>query len=77
MNGQKYTVEFETTLRGVILQIEAYALGDGDGVYHTGISAFVGGEDITGLLSTDDITNLEMEAIAALETEWEDDQYWA
>lgn len=69
MNGQKYTVEFDATIRGVIVRVEGYVMADYEGVYKRGVEVYVGGEEVTGLLSVDDITELEnqTETAAVLE----------
>jgi hypothetical protein len=69
MNGQKYTVEFDATIRGVIVRVEGYVMADYGGVYHRGVEVYVNGEEVTGLLSVDDITALEdqVESVAVLE----------
>jgi hypothetical protein len=69
MNGQKYTVEFETVVRGVILYIEAWALADYEGIYKTGFDAYIDGADVTGLLTDDDIATIDAQIESAMYNE--------
>lgn len=70
--GMRYETEFETTIRGVPVYIEAYALGDESGIYRTGFTAYVDGADVTGLLTDDDIAQVESETMQALENDASD-----
>lgn len=68
----KYTTQFETLVRGVPVYIEAYAIGDECGVYRTGFEAYVDGALITGLLTDDDIAQVESEALQAFQDDASD-----
>lgn len=63
----KYTTEFETTVRGVPVLIEAWAIGDACGVHKLGFDAYVDGADVTGLLTDDDCMQVESEALQAFQ----------
>ena len=68
---KKYTTQFETSVRGVILTIEAYCIADHEGVYKLGITGAYAGssDDVLALLSDDDVMQLESEALQAFEND--------
>ena len=76
---KKFTTQFETIVRGVVLTVDAYALADHEGVFQLGITgAFAGSsDDILALLSDDDIMQLESEALQAFQNDADDAAYWA
>lgn len=68
----KYETEFDTTVRGVPVFVEAWALGDECGVYKLGFDAYVDGALITGLLTDDDCMQVESEALRAFQDDASD-----
>lgn len=76
---KKFTTQFETIVRGVVLTIEAYALADHEGVFQLGITGAYAGSshDVLALLSDDDIMQLESEALQAFQNDADDAAYWA
>ena len=76
---QKFTTQFESMVRGVILTIEAYALADHEGMYRLGITGAYAGssDDVLALLSDDDVMQLESEALQAFQNDADDAAYWA
>ena len=76
---KKFTTQFESMVRGVILTIEAYALADHEGMFQLGITGAYAGSshDVLALLSDDDIMQLESEALQAFQNDADDAAYWA
>ena len=72
----KLKTDFDFSIRGVILRVEAIFYADHEGIYDSILDAYAEGANITALLSPDDIAELEAEALKALEAEHEDTLYW-
>lgn len=76
---RKFTTQFETIVRGVVLTVDAYALADHEGMFQLGITGAYAGSshDVLALLSDDDIMQLESEALEAFQNDADDAAYWA
>lgn len=69
----KRSTTFQTTVRSVPLHIEATVTGDQYGIYHIDITAYLDGADVTGLLTDDDVMQLDSEVLTALQSEHSED----
>ena len=67
------TISFDSIVRGNPLHIEATATDDECGIYSLRLSAWMDGADVTGLLTDDDVTTLESEALQAFSARHADD----
>ena len=69
----KQTTQFECIVRGNPLHIDACATGDQYGIYALTFTAWMDGADVTGLLTDDDVMNVESEALQAFAAQHSDD----
>lgn len=66
----KTTTEFETLVRGVPVFVEATAWSDHEGVYKIALDVFCDGALVTGLMTDDDMNQLESESLEQMQNDY-------